>query len=528
MDRSARRREVDELLTITEFATHEDQGITSFVARKRHFAGDGALLKSFDYFYDGPEFVGLARGKVTEGYLPRQAEVALTEGMVAAAYGDAPASVAPIVSNALDDLYQSEDDPDLGTLRVKKRGATGRRAWQSARDTRRARAQGDDHLRRRRHLAGRGRRRRLRAAADGVRSRRAASNARDRRERQHRAHEVRRPRQHDRGVAAGRRDDEADRDLRMGPHRGAAPGDAAGPSSGQGLDARLGTTHVLRRRDACPPDPHAHLRRQVGGRRRRHHVDPRPQGALHRRLLRHGACISADAPAGVVERSATYDAAGRLASEHLFNGSDTSTVREPPTRSSSIPWPPRPRPAIPIRSHRARAGPTPGIAWPRSSSTTGRPSWSSSAPTTARPADARRRCRRQCRAAQCVRRLGNAIRVDSSETGTIWRVFDEGNAEVARIDADARVLWRARDDQGRAVALHDGGPTGAVEETYTYDAGPGKNLNGRLAGVEERSGRSRIPTTTKANPYVSIAPSRATRRSIESSSHTTRRSTCVR
>src|SRR6476661_8212470 len=39
--------------------------------------------------------------------------------MVAAAYGDAPASVAPIVSNALDDLYQSENDPDLGTLRVK-------------------------------------------------------------------------------------------------------------------------------------------------------------------------------------------------------------------------------------------------------------------------------------------------------------------------------------------------------------------------------------------------------------------------
>ena len=34
------------------------------------------------------------------------------------------------------------------------------------------------------------------------------------------------------------------------------------------------------------------------------------------------------------------------------------------------------------------------------------------------------------------------------------------------------------------MALRDGGPTGAVEETYTYDAGPGKNLKGRLARVE--------------------------------------------
>src|SRR4029077_13110439 len=71
----------------------------------------GRLLKAFDWFYDGPDFVGLSLGEVERGSLSRQSEIALTPQMRADAYG--PASP-PI----LDDLYRTEIDPELGLVHI--------------------------------------------------------------------------------------------------------------------------------------------------------------------------------------------------------------------------------------------------------------------------------------------------------------------------------------------------------------------------------------------------------------------------
>ena len=79
---------------------------------------------------------------------------------------------------------------------------------------------------------------------------------------------------------------------------------------------------------------------------------------------------------------------------------------------------------------------------------------------------------------------GNYIRIASLDAGVTTFVFDGANREVQRTDADGRMLTTLRDSRGRIRELREGGPADPVVETYTYDAGPGANLAGRLARVD--------------------------------------------
>ena len=78
---------------------------------------------------------------------------------------------------------------------------------------------------------------------------------------------------------------------------------------------------------------------------------------------------------------------------------------------------------------------------------------------------------------------GNRIRITGAESAISTFVFDAANNEVQRTDADGRVLFNTRDMRGRMTELRTGGAAGPVIESYTYDAGAGANLTGRLARV---------------------------------------------
>lgn len=95
---------------------------------------------------------------------------------------------------------------------------------------------------------------------------------------------------------------------------------------------------------------------------------------------------------------------------------------------------------------------------------------------------------------------GNRIRVRSSEAGTTVRVFDAGNHEVLRSDADGRVLYHQREVHGRVTELRADGPAGPLLETRTYDSGSGTNLTGRLATVSGDFGRVAYSYSAEGDP----------------------------
>lgn len=95
---------------------------------------------------------------------------------------------------------------------------------------------------------------------------------------------------------------------------------------------------------------------------------------------------------------------------------------------------------------------------------------------------------------------GNIIRVDSADAGTIKMVFNAGNKEVLRIDADGRRLIRRYDVRGRVLHVIGAGSAGAFEEHYTYDIGEGENLKGRIARVEGDFGSAEYSYSTEGDP----------------------------
>lgn len=95
---------------------------------------------------------------------------------------------------------------------------------------------------------------------------------------------------------------------------------------------------------------------------------------------------------------------------------------------------------------------------------------------------------------------GNTIRIDSAEAGITKRIFNAGNNEVLRIDADGRMLTMTYDIRGRIIHVSGSGPTGGFEERYSYDVGAGDNLQGRLARVEGDFGSVEYSYSTEGDP----------------------------
>jgi len=62
---------VDELVVETTYAAHPTHGTTSLPCRIRKLDGAGRMLKSIDFFYDGPAFTGLPFGELASGFRTR-------------------------------------------------------------------------------------------------------------------------------------------------------------------------------------------------------------------------------------------------------------------------------------------------------------------------------------------------------------------------------------------------------------------------------------------------------------------------
>jgi RHS repeat-associated protein len=476
---------VDEAVTVTAFAVHATHGITSFPSSKRHFDAAGTLLKSFEYFYDGPAFIGLASGIVERGFLSRQTEVALTPAAVTAVYGDLPTVPAGLVTDALADLYRLETDADLGPLHLKdtrryRLDATGNQVETIdalghhititydadgllpvtiADGDSPPRAVTFDPVIQQANLVTDVNGNTVRTRYDGLGNmiavwRRGADPARPTEtytwDRSALPHSV------DQEIRV--QPDDAEPGWRqLSYFDGAARACQTRTRTADGQYA-VGGADVLTIRGRTVGSTAAYF-------------DPSP--------------AYAPPPAGVARRTADFDAAGRLAREHLYNGSDTvyryvgaDTQFFDPLATAALAH----DPATPA-SRTSRTDP-----WGRVVEIV---EFDGASPVVERRGyDALDRLSEIVDPAGNVALhtvfdgWGNAIRIDGADTGTVWRLFNAGNGEVARIDADARVLWREHDGQGRVRRLFDGGPSGTLEESYAYDTGPGTNLVGRLARVE--------------------------------------------
>jgi RHS repeat-associated protein len=475
----------DELVTVTSYASHSVHGVTSFVARKRHFDDAGALLKSFDYFYDGPDFVGLPAGEVERGFLSRQTEVALTAALATAAYGDAPPTTATLVQNALDDQYRTEADPTLGALRVKDMRRYRFDAFGNQIET----------------LDALGHRVTITYDSDGLAPTEIAEGAGPARATEFDVVIGQATLVTDANANVVRTAYDGLGNIRAAWRRGA---DLARPTETYTWD-RTVVPHVVTQairvqHDDATPGWEQRTYFDGAGRSRQTRTHT-PDGrwavgggdilSIRGRKVRGVdayfdtvADFSPDAPAGVAERATMYDAAGRIEREHLFNGGETryryrgaDTDFFDPEATAALALDPATKPS---RTSRADA-------WTRLAEIVEYEGATEAVERRAYDGLDRLTNITGPGGETALRTVydgwGNAIRVDACDAGSMWRVFNAANAEVARIDADARVLWRAHDDQGRATELRNGGPSGALEETYTYDTGPGANLVGRLTKV---------------------------------------------
>ncbi len=95
---------------------------------------------------------------------------------------------------------------------------------------------------------------------------------------------------------------------------------------------------------------------------------------------------------------------------------------------------------------------------------------------------------------------GNRIRIDSADCGRSVTLFDAGDHEIRRSDADGQVTFYVRGGCGRTEEVRADGPTGPIRETHTYDSGWGQNLDGRLARVDGDFGTAEYSYTPDGDP----------------------------
>lgn len=484
---------VDELRIDRVFATHQVRGPTSYRSRERKSSA-GRLLKGVDWFYDGPEFVGLPFGEVQRGYISRQSEIALTPRMRADAYGSAPPPV-------LDDLHRTEIDPELGTVHIS--------------DTRRYQhdAFGNQI-----------------ATLDALNMQVEINYDADRL-----------------NPTSITESDRAARSVTFDPVVQQAT--AVEDSNGNMLRTRfngLGEIVAVWKRgseDDKPTETYSYDRHTVPHRKVQHvrvlpsdtvpgwerhsHLDGTGRAFQVRTRTRTGwaveqtkvmsvrnreiaviDCYEATtpdfetaAPAGTVRHDKYYDFAGRLERESLFGGAEIrhqyvgaeTRFYDPEATKAFVLDPTSP----PSRTSRADA-------WDRIVAIVEHDG--TATPTEHRRYDALGElieiidAGRVTALVSVIDGQGNRIRVDSADSGTTTFVYDADNHEVLRVDADGRQLYHERDSRGRGVRVIGGGTTGTVEDTYTYDTGPGGNLVGRLARVVGSFGTADYSYDVEGNP----------------------------
>jgi RHS repeat-associated protein len=485
---------VDELVIEHDFADHPTHGRTSIESRTTKRDGSGRLLARSSMFYDGDPFAGLPLGQVTSGFKARQRDVVLTAADVADAYGTPP----PL----LDELFATESDPEFGTVWV--------------RDSQRCRvdAAGNELE----TIDGRGHRVALTYGPDGI---------------------------HPTSVSE---DGGAPRELHFDPICGQVT--LAEDRNGNTLRFRydaLGNVVAVHRRDAVPGKPtetyeydRATVPVSVTKRVRVNAADAEPghvqvqymdgsarvaqvktraedgRWAAQKQSLNSfdGVAVSQreayfssteafdlTVPAGVLTRSLSYDFASRLVTEEHFNGTATLYVHDgPATRVYA------PDAAADLLSD-PDAPPTRSQvhdAWDRVVSVADHDGTRAYEQARAHDPLGRPTTVTDCLGHVVTRSTydlaGNRTRVESADAGSTSFVYDALDDEVLRVDGEGRALYHRRDVQGRTTEVRDGGPTGPVVESFTYDTGPGDNMVGRLARVEGNFGTADYSYAPEGNP----------------------------
>lgn len=478
---------IDEQSVETIYAMHTTFGVTNIPSRVRRVSG-GRLVKEFRYFYDGPAFDGLPMGQVANGFRVRQTEVVLTRNEINEAYGVAPA--------LLSTFYRAEVDPDFGPIFVKDVGRARVDAFGNQLET----------------LDALGHRITIEYDADSL-------------------HPI-----------AITESDVPRREIRFDPiaQQVSRVLDRNGNAETMSYDG-LGNIIEVYRRGALPGKPTEtyEYRRDVVPnritRRVRVHHDDADAGNVKieyrdgadnvaqvkmrdisgqwavgkQELYEVGEALvgerdayfsatpdfEAAPPAGVAERRITRDFANRVVEEVLFNGARTLHRYE--------------RNAVHFYGPEANPAATPT-----------RSSWSDvheNLVAIAEYDDTRSYVQR--RTYDAFNRLvsiidsvgntalhhvfdlwGNRLRVTSAEAGPMTFVYDADNNQVLRTDADGRALYFRYDQRGRAVELRRDGPTGPIEETYTFDTGTGTNLGGRLTRVAGAFGTAEYSYSVEGDP----------------------------
>ncbi|MGL5827835.1 MAG: RHS repeat domain-containing protein, partial [Nocardioides sp.] len=205
-------------------------------------------------------------------------------------------------------------------------------------------------------------------------------------------------------------------------------------------------------------------------------------------------------PPGVVRHDKHYDFAGRLIGETLFDGSRVRHVHAGPfTRF----YDPDATEALAADPDAAASRTSRTDAWGRVVSVAEHAGGAS--PTERRRYDALGQIVGLVDATGTAALTsvhdgwGNRIRVDSIDAGTTRFVFNGDNLEVLRIDADGRTVAQPRDQRGRVLEIRHGSQ---VQEVFSYDAGFGDNLVGRLARVSGPSGTVEYSYDPDGNPTL--------------------------
>ena len=475
---SAGTQHIDELIIDTLYATHPVHGLSSFPTRMKRTDGSGRVLKHFTIFYDGPAFVGLPFGQVNNGFKSRQTEIALTTAEINESYGGV---VPPLIPT----LYRSETDPELGAVFVK------------------------DVFRYRNDAAGNqletldliGHRTVIAYDAESIHPVSISEDGGPMRVMTF-------------DPIAQQATRIADLNNNIVETRYDGLGNIIAVFR-RGADPSRPTETYEYRRDTVP---HATIRRlrlspddvEPGAVKFQYHdgagrvcqertlsedgrwaVGKQEVRSVSAQVLREfdayyspTSNFEATPPVPLVSRSNRYDFAGRVVEERLFDGGTTRYIYD---RNETRFYDPLKAVALvadpatpPSRMSRANAGgKVVSIVEIDAGGTY----------EERRTFDALGRLKtiHDSRGHVVLDRKfdlwSNCLRCDSAEAGTKTSIYDAANNEVLRTDADGRAVYTPRDLRGRITEVRTGGPSGSIEEAYSYDTGPGANLKGRLARV---------------------------------------------
>jgi RHS repeat-associated protein len=455
--------QVDERVIEHSYAVHPVHGLTNIPAGVKEVDGQNRLQKHIRYYYDGPAFIGLPWGQVENGFRTRQTEGILTEAAVETIYGTVP--------QLFREFYRLEDDPEHGRIYVK--------------DTRRYRV--DAIGNQLETLDGVEHAIRLTYDADGLFPVSLTEEDREARAVRFDLIAQQLAEMEDLNGRFTRTEYDSLGHITAVYHRGAQPGKP--------------TETYERRRDVIPNLTITHVRINpddpIPGYIKHEYFDGSGQVCQTRILAEDGrwsvskqkiyglskhllqeweayfaatADFAAEPPPEVRAQRYSYDFAGRLLAQTLFNGGITlyrysgaeAHFFGPDTAGMTD----GNEDAVPRRISRTDA-------WNRLVATVEFDS--------GRPLEERREYDALGHLKRLIDSLGhtalendydlrgNHLRVRSAEAGETTYIFDGANKVALHTDADRRSIYRKRDKQGRVLELLTDGPNGSVIESHRYE-----------------------------------------------------------